>query len=227
MPIYQFGQNGITRLEETTFSLVGLHERRDLQRLLREHVEVIAPETLVISEEFGDWQDSRRRIDLLGIDKEANLVVIELKRTEDGGYMDLQSIRYASMVSMMTFDQAADVFGRYLKQTDKKDQDPRATILDFLGWDEPDDDQFAQDVRIILASAEFSKELTSSVLWLIKYAIDIRCGPSETLQPRWTPFSGCPANHPSAGGGRVSGPGSGQDPKGASGPHQWYRPYKI
>lgn len=175
MPIYEFGPVGISRIEETTFNLVGLHERRDLQRLLREHVDVIAPETLIISEEFGNWEDSRRRIDLLGIDKAANLVVIELKRTEDGGHMDLQSIRYASMVSTMTFDQATEAFGRYLKQLTKEDQDPRATILDFLGWDQPDDDQFAQDVRIVLVSAEFSRELTSSVLWLIDHDVDIRC----------------------------------------------------
>ena len=133
MPIFQFTSTGISRLEETSFGLVGLHERRDLQRLLREHVEVIAPDTLVISEEFGDWEDSRRRIDLLAIDKEARLVVIELKRTEDGGHMELQSIRYASMVSTMTFDQATNVFARYLKQVGKEDQDARATILDFLG----------------------------------------------------------------------------------------------
>src|SRR3546814_14859597 len=78
-----------------------LQERRDLQRLLRENVAVIAPDTLVIAEEYGEWDDSRRRIDLLGIDRDANLVVIELKRTEDGGHMDLQAIRYAAMVSTM------------------------------------------------------------------------------------------------------------------------------
>ena len=175
MPIYEFGQHGISRVEETTFSLSGLQERRDLQRLLRDHVEVIAPETLVISEEFGDWEESRRRIDLLAIDKAANLVVIELKRTEDGGHMELQAIRYAAMVSTMTFDQAADVFGRYLTKAGKEDEDPRATMLEFLGWEEPDDDQFAQDVRIVLASAEFSRELTTAVLWLIEHDVDIRC----------------------------------------------------
>jgi len=31
-------------------------------------------------------------------------VAIELKRTEDGGHMELQSTRYAAMVSTMTFD---------------------------------------------------------------------------------------------------------------------------
>jgi hypothetical protein len=175
MPIFEFTSSGIRRLAETSFGLVGLHERRDLQRLLRDHIEVIAPDTLVISEEFGEWEDSRRRIDLLAIDKSANLVVVELKRTEDGGHMDLQSIRYASMVSTMTFEQAADVFGRYLKQVGKDTQDAREVILEFLGWDDSDEDLFAQDVRIVLASAEFSKEVTSSVLWLIDHGIDIRC----------------------------------------------------
>src|SRR5690349_19447940 len=125
MPIYEFGSKDIRRLDETSFTSSRLHERRDLQRLLREHVEVIAPDTLVIAEEVGDWEDSRRRIDLLGIDKEGNLVVIELKRTEDGGHMELQAIRYASMVSTMTFDQAADVFARYLKQQGKDSSDAR------------------------------------------------------------------------------------------------------
>jgi hypothetical protein len=175
MPIYEFAETAISRLSETTFNSAGLHERRDLQRLLRQQIDVIAPDTLVIAEEFGDWEESRRRIDLLAIDKEANLVVIELKRTEDGGHMELQSIRYASMVSTMTFDKAADVFGQYLRQVGNEGQDARVLILDFLEWDEPDDEKFARDVRIILASAEFSKELTSSVLWLIDHDIDIRC----------------------------------------------------
>lgn len=175
MAIYLFAQDGIRRVEETTFGTIGLQERGDLQRLLRENIEVIAPKTLIISEEFAEWEGSRRRIDLLGIDEKANLVVIELKRTEDGGHMELQAIRYASMVSTLTFDHAAGVFGRYLDRLGKSDQDPQGLILDFLGWDEPDEDQFAQDVRIVLASAEFSKELTSSVLWLLDHDIDIRC----------------------------------------------------
>ena len=164
MPIYEFCQNGIIALRETSFSSANVFERRDLQRLLRENVEVIAPETLVISEEFGEWEDSRRRIDLLGLDREANLVVIELKRTEDGGHMELQSIRYAAMVSTMTFERAAEVFGQYISRLGKEDQDARAIMLDFLGWAEADEDLFCQDVRIVLASAEFSKCLTEKEL---------------------------------------------------------------
>lgn len=175
MPIYELRPNEIVAVEETNFNLAGIQERRDLQRLLRDHVEVISPDTLVISEEFDEWEDAKRRIDLLGIDKEANLVAIELKRTEDGGYMELQCIRYASMVSTMTLDQAANVFGRYLKRIGRETEDPKELILDFLDWEESNETLFAQDVRIVLASAEFSKELTTSVLWLIDHGIDIQC----------------------------------------------------
>src|ERR1700679_4337318 len=108
MPIFEFTSNDVRALQETSFSVAGLQERRDIQRLLREHVEVIAPDTLVISEEFGEWEDSKRRIDLLGLDRDANLVVIELKRTEDGGHMELQAVRYAAMVSAMTFAKAVE-----------------------------------------------------------------------------------------------------------------------
>ena len=153
MPIYEFASEEIRPLSKTTFGLMQLQERRDLQRLLRANIAVVAPDTLVIAEEFGDWDESRRRIDLLGIDRDANLVVIELKRTEDGGHMELQALRYAAMVSTMTFDQAADVFARYLTQIGKADTDARTELLDFLGWDEPDEDAFAQDVRIVLAAS--------------------------------------------------------------------------
>ena len=180
MPIYEFASDKIHRLQKTTFDQAKLQERRDLQRLLRANISVVAPDTLVIAEEFGDWDESRRRIDLLGIDRDANLVVIELKRTEDGGHMELQAIRYAAMVSTMTFDQAVNVFGRYLAQTGRADTDARTELLDFLGWEEPDEDAFAQDVRIVLASAEFSRELTTSVLWLIDRGINVRC---VRLQP--------------------------------------------
>ncbi|MGL4422428.1 MAG: hypothetical protein ACRCZF_17300 [Gemmataceae bacterium] len=134
----------------------------------------------MIAEEYGEWDDSRRRIDLLGIDRDANLVVIELKRTEDGGHMELQAIRYAAMASTMTFDQAVEGFADYLRRIGRVDADARSELLAFLDWHEPDHDRFAQDVKIVLASAEFSLELTTAVLWLNQRDLDIRC---VRLQP--------------------------------------------
>lgn len=174
MPIYRYTTDAIHPIAEATFSELGIAERADLQRLLRDQIDIISPDTLVIAEEFANWDESKRRIDLLGIDRDANIVVIELKRTEDGGHMELQAIRYAAMVSTLTFDHAVEVFENYLEAR-KDNRDAKQVILDFLNWDEPQDEDFATDVRIVLASAEFSKELTTAVLWLCDRAIDIRC----------------------------------------------------
>jgi len=175
MAIYEVTDDAINPITPTTFREAQIQERSDLQRLLRDRIAVIAPGCLVLAEEFGDWDDSRRRIDLLALDAEANLVVIELKRTEDGGHMELQAVRYASMVSTMTFEQAVRAHERFLSATGRGDEDASANILEHLGWDEPDEDAFAQDVRIVLASAQFSRELTSAVIWLNERGLDIRC----------------------------------------------------
>lgn len=174
MPIYKVFDDKIIPIERTTFSQQGLRERENLQTMLKTQIDVIAPDTLVVAEEFGEWEDSRRRIDLLGIDKDANLIVIELKRTEDGGHMELQAIRYASMISTLTFTKLVAIYERYL--TDNNiEADATENLLEFLEWNEPDEEQFAQEVKIILASAEFSKELTTSVMWLNDFGLDIRC----------------------------------------------------
>lgn len=174
MAIYEITDNRLAVVSETTFVEEGIRERQDLQRLLRDQIDVVSPNTLVIAEEFGEWEDSRRRVDLLGIDKNANLVVIELKRTQDGGHMELQALRYAAMVSTLTFDRVVDIFARYLDSTDR-DEDPETALLEFLEWDEVVEDEFAQEVKIVLASAEFSRELTTSVIWLNNNGLDIRC----------------------------------------------------
>ena len=174
MTIYEIKSTSFEIVPETTFASAGVNERSDLQRLLREQIEIISPETLVIAEEFGEWVESKRRIDLLGIDKDANLVVIELKRTEDGGHMELQAIRYAAMVSTMTFERAVQAFDSYLKMIGSE-LDARSSMLEFLGWDSANEEDFGNKVRIVLASAEFSKELTTTVLWLNERGLDIRC----------------------------------------------------
>lgn len=97
MPIFEITHECIRKITETSFNAAGIKERSDLQRLLRNQIEVISPETLVVCEEFGEWDESKRRIDLLGIDRDANLVVIELKRTEDGGHMSCGSTTTASI----------------------------------------------------------------------------------------------------------------------------------
>lgn len=164
----------MSSMKRTTFGQQGILERQHLQAMLRDQIEMLSPDTLVVAEEFGEWDDSRRRIDLLGVDKSGNLVVIELKRSEDGGHMELQALRYAAMISTLTFSKLVNIYDNYIKSRGI-DVSARQSLLNFLGLDEPDEDSFAQEVKIVLASAEFSKELTTSVIWLNDFGLDIRC----------------------------------------------------
>lgn len=179
MPLFELSSTAITGLDRADFSTLGILERGDLQRLLRDHVGVIAPETLVISEEFSSWDRSGRRIDLLGVDRQGRLVVIELKRTADDSLADLQAVRYAAMVSQMTFEEAVETYRAYLAQRGL-DHDARAHLLEFLDWTDPSEGRFAEDVRIVLAAADFSAEVTSTVLWMNERDLDITC---VRLQP--------------------------------------------
>lgn len=175
MPIFEIRDGGLVAVAETSFQMEGMLERRHIQQLLRQHIEVLDERLMVIAEEFGDWLDSSRRIDLLCLDGEANLVVVELKRTDDGGHMELQALRYAAMVSAMTFDQLVETHARSKGGPQPDIEGSRSEILEFLGWDEVYEDQFGRDTRIVLAAADFGKELTTAVLWLIDRGIDIRC----------------------------------------------------
>ncbi|WP_372720158.1 hypothetical protein [Novipirellula sp.] len=174
MAIFEMTQHEFVELTPTSFNAAKIREREDLQRLLRSNIGIVDEDLLVIAEEFSEWDDSRRRIDLLAIDRDANLVVIELKRTDDGGHMDLQAIRYAAMVSTMTFKRAIDVYEKYLRNNGSE-VDAEQSLLEFLSWGEADEETFGSDVRIVLIAADFSKEVTTAILWLNDRELDIRC----------------------------------------------------
>ena len=175
MAIYKLvnEKNGLDKVDETSFGHEGILERAHLQRILRDQPDVLEEGLLIISEEFGDWQDSKRRIDLLGLDATGRLVVVELKKGETGGHMDLQAIRYAAMVANMTFQHTVATYQAYLEKCAKEEDKPvdkdaaETNIREHLGITEQDNQAIHTEIpRLILASENFSKELTTCVMWL-------------------------------------------------------------
>lgn len=176
MPLYEIQDNGLHRHQAVQFTALGIYERTDLQRLLRDDIAVLAPDLLVIAEEFGSWENSRRRIDLLAIDKVGHLVVVELKRTDDGGHMELQALRYAAMIAAMSFDEIVSTYEAHLTRADPGGEIHARGAL--LAWLDVADEApvISSDVRIMLVSADFGRELTTTVLWLNRFVgMDIRC----------------------------------------------------
>ena len=176
MSLFEISGDGILRHSASSFAELHLRERQDLQQLLLKDISPIDPDLMVIAEEYGNWEDARRRIDLLAIDKEGRLVVVELKRTDDGGHMELQALRYAAMIAAMPLDEVISAFGKFLERTRPKQKlNARQELSSFLEQDE-DSLELASEVRIILVSRDFGREITTAVLWLNKFEpMDIRC----------------------------------------------------
>ncbi|MGQ0421122.1 hypothetical protein ACT4US_20615, partial [Bacillus sp. HC-Mk] len=88
--------------------------------------------------------------------------------------MELQALRYAAMISTMSFAKACEYFQTYLKKQNC-DADAKEKILEFVELDETELVDFGKDIRIVLASSDFSKELTTTAIWLRDKGVDIRC----------------------------------------------------
>lgn len=174
MPIYSFDAEKLTiePIAQQTFQKLQILERQHLQKALRDRIDAISPDTIIIAEEFGDWSEGNRRIDLLGIDRDGHIVVIELKR-DDSGHMELQALRYAAMVSTVKFSEVTHIYQRYLEKIGES-KDAEVELQSFLGGEEEVAD-FPRGVKIVLAAAHFSTEITTTVLWLNQHNLDIRC----------------------------------------------------
>ena len=182
MAIYKMvgDKENLVSIAKTSFGQQGVLERQDLQRILRDQPEVLGEGLLIISEEFCDWQDSSRRIDLLALDTTGRLVVIELKRGDTGSHMDLQAIRYAAMVANMTRQRAVNTYQEYLEKrarSENKSVDADAAETGIREHLEDNDTEgiASANPRIILVSEGFSSELTTCALWLNNREMDVTC----------------------------------------------------
>lgn len=173
MSLYRVAADKLEAVPDTTFAKAKMLERQDIQRLLKQDITSIGEDLLVIAEEYGNWEDSHRRIDLLCLATNGDLVVVEIKRTEDGGHMELQAIRYAAMISSLTLEEVVQALANTLGCPP---EDARSVISDFLDRNDGGEEELSGEVRIVLVSANFSTELTTAVLWLtINHNLNITC----------------------------------------------------
>ena len=133
---------------------------------------------MVLACEYTSWSDATRFIDVLAIDEDQNLVVVELKRTKDGGHAELQALRYAAMLSTHTFDHVVDALLGHQRKTDQEvtRDKAQADLLEFLGLVDASEVKLSEMPRIMLISQGYSVEITTTVLWLRNHTdIDISC----------------------------------------------------
>ena len=175
--------NRITKLKEVSFSELDFTERNHLQEWLANQPDALGEELLIIQKEFDGFDDTRERLDLLAIDKQGGLVIIENKLDDSGRNVVWQALKYASYCSTLSKTQIGAIYQTYLDKSGSGN-DAKAQICEFLGQEDFDEVVLnpGNDQRLIMVAAQFRKEVTSTVLWLLKHRVFVKCFKATPFQ---------------------------------------------
>jgi len=157
----------LIKLSPTQFNALKLKEKYDIEEWIEKTPEILGEELLIIYKEL--LLPSGIRLDLLAIDKKANLVIIELKRDDSGTNVEWQAIKYTSYCSNFLQEEIFKYYAEYLQSDEGEAQ---LKIEEFI---DEEIDKLNEKQRIILVSKEFHSDVISAVLWLRDYEIDIEC----------------------------------------------------
>ncbi|MXW04841.1 MAG: DUF4268 domain-containing protein [Gemmatimonadetes bacterium] len=168
--------NHLVQLEERRFSDLKLNERDHLQEWLVHTPEALGEDLLVIQKEFDGFEDTRERLDLLALDKEGRVVVIENKLDDSGRDVVWQALKYVAYCSSLKKAEIVEIYQKYLNRwVDGENAIPN--LCEFLGVEDLDDTVLnaGNEQRFILVAANFRKEVTATVLWLIGHGVQAQC----------------------------------------------------
>lgn len=166
--------NNVIKLEQRLFKDLKIKEREHLQEWIAKNPEMLGEELLIVQKEFSGFNDTSERLDLLAIDKDGGLVIIENKLDDTGTNVVWQALKYTSYCSTLTTSQIIKMYQEYLDKWANA-EDAKGNLLEFLERDEEELLLNRNDQRIIFISNNFRKEVTSTVLWLLKHNIQIQC----------------------------------------------------
>ncbi len=168
--------NKLEELPKCSFKELGFTERKHLQEWIAKEPTVFGEELLIIQKEFSGFSDTNERLDLLALDKQGTLVIIEIKLDDTGRDVTWQALKYASYCSNMSEDNIKKIYQEYLDDL-SENENAEERLLDFFEDSEHEVLNLNKGVtqRIILLAANFRKEVTSTVLWLLNYKIRLQC----------------------------------------------------
>lgn len=169
-------KNRIYPVPKKKFCDLGFRERLNLQEWLVHQSDALGEDILIIQKEFDGFDDTRERLDLLAIDKKGNLVVIENKLDDSGKDLVWQALKYTAYISGLTKSQILDIYQQYLNRYESGSS-AIDKICEFLDVDDIDEAilNAGTGQRIMFIAANFRKEVTATVLWLIGRGIRLQC----------------------------------------------------
>ena len=165
--------NRIIPLQAKGFAELGFKERQNLQEWVAHRPDALGEELLIIQKEFDGFAGTKERLDLLGLDKNGNLVVIENKLDDSGKDVVWQALKYASYCANLTKLQIVEIFRQHLKE----DGNAEDLICEFLEADDINEVKIniGNSQRMMFVAANFPREVTNTALWLLGQGISVQC----------------------------------------------------
>ena len=163
-------------LERRRFNDLKLQERPHLQEWLVRTPEALGEDLLVIQKEFDGFAGTRERLDLLALDKEGRLVVIENKLDDSGRDVVWQALKYVAYCSSLKTAEIVQIYQEYLDRW-FDGRNAVTNLCEFLDVEDLDDAVLnaGNEQRLILVAANFRREVTATVLWLLGHGVRAQC----------------------------------------------------
>ncbi len=170
MKLFTINNEGnFTPYKEQNFKINNIE--KDLEILLEKNPDYFFENTkiLIIGRQVST--NFNAYIDLLGIDKIGNVVVIELKRDKTPRETIAQILEYASFIENLNYEQLNEIFKEYYGEESNLEDYHNQYFIQ-----EPDQQvSFNKNMRLLIIAQEISKEIKQTAVFLRQKGIDINC----------------------------------------------------
>jgi len=171
-----------TALDPTSLSEQGYKEENLREWILDNPRSILGEDILIIGREV-QVQNIGDAIDLLGIDRDGNVVVIELKAGSLSGNVDFQALKYAAYTSYWDWDHLSAQFDKFTdSKWGQKLYDGEFDFNEKLESFCNDEYELNQNQRILLVGEAIRERLDLVVRWLSERDVEISVLEVDLLQ---------------------------------------------
>jgi hypothetical protein len=170
MKLFTIAKDGkLTRYKEQNYETT--HQEIHLEALLENNPEYFFEESKVLIVGRQITTNLNTFVDLLGIDKAGNTVVIELKRGKTPRETIAQLLEYASFVENLDYTQLDEIYRNYSGEDISLAEYHRQ----YFENGEDEHVSFNKSTKLVIVAQEVTREIRQTALFLRRKGIDIYC----------------------------------------------------
>lgn len=175
--LVSIGPQGSAALEPVDFT--GRINEKEFEDHLAATPNLLGEELLVLGRQLIDFAEDNKRLDLLAIDTEGEIVLIELKVDHDFAFTDLQALAYAGAYADRPITHFAQTLVRSCASSGDASiranagldvgaglDSAKAAIANFLDLTDFEEWHPSKQIRIKLVAPGFPRRVLSNVRWL-------------------------------------------------------------